>query len=445
MDTQRFTRNPVEVEAVQVTPQNVEEVAKWCKGTYVETEYRLMGGAHKLGAIEMTKQGPKGDKTIKVLIGYWITRHKNIFKAWKLEQFQQVYTPVAGGFAEGDLVRATNESPFFGFEGKVADAHLVGVDFGARGMVVFQPEWLEKIDEMDSAQLMQNAGVEPTSEGLSMDPVKSVLDEMRTANRERIEAMEAENNKPRPQFVVGDLVKIIYADSEYVGQCGHIRKIHSDDAPLDAMVGFAAPIEGNEEHEATINFKFGDIELIEPADALNLQAELELVSLNDLRENLGMARVPELEGIAPDARALENYKIIQDGLDGMTPEEAEKLKAEVAQLQSVIGRTMDAVNSEMQPWEISGANPPMHDIAQGLMRGVEDPEVTKEMDAQPLEVGDLVETLVAHEFDGVDIPFGINGRVVVLGVDVDGDLYGVEVMFADGHYHSFRMGDVKKV
>jgi hypothetical protein len=32
MQTSKFTRKPFEVDAVQVTAQNIDEVAKWCQG-----------------------------------------------------------------------------------------------------------------------------------------------------------------------------------------------------------------------------------------------------------------------------------------------------------------------------------------------------------------------------------------------------------------------------
>lgn len=567
METQRFTRNPVEVEAVQVTPTNVAEVAKWCKGTHIETDYWLMGRTHKLGAIQLTKQGPKSDKTMTVLIGSWITRHKNIFKAWKHESFEQVYTPVGGGFAVGDLVRATNDSPFNGWEGKVADSHLVGVDFGSRGRIVFEPSWLSKIDEMDSIQLELNAGVEFEQSG---DPVKSVLDEMRAASREKIEAMEKENLAYDDVIRVGDLVKIVKHPqvtqlSPYDGQCGHVSEIDENAPSADGpkpqyMVAFAkaldedefAPFEREEleklrqdgealnlasDENDLSGWESSDLDRLndekrEEAEAVSDRPWDKLVSLNDLREDLGMARVPELEGVAPDEKALENYRIIKESLAGMTPDEVEKIKAEVVQLQGVIGRAIGAVEKPRfakgervevlegddcwatgrkgvsmgelsddgklavmmvgkdSPWwfdqnqlrrdvplevddlvkvvgnsdgdcglvTVVGCDPEgvgdsyievlfggtdyQHHLPEQLYRVGH----TYEIDAKPLEVGDLIETLVVHDFDGVTIPVGTNGRVVSFAVDVNTNhVDGVEIMFADGHYHSFGTTDIKKV
>lgn len=58
-----------------------------------------------------------------------------------------------------------------------------------------------------------------------------------------------------------------------------------------------------------------------------------------------------------------------------------------------------------------------------------------------LETGDMIETLVPHDFDGEEIPVGTNGRVVEIDT-CEG--HNHHVMFADGHYSWFAAYHLKK-
>lgn len=469
METQRFTRNPVEVEAVQVTPQNVEEVAAWCKGTLAEADYRLMGGSHKMGAIRLGKQGPRSDKTITVLIGSWITKHKNIFKAWKPDSFEQVYTPLGGGFKAGDLVRSNNK-PFDGWEGKVLDPHLIGVDFGSRGKVVFEPQWLAKINEMDSIQLELNAGVEMDPELAGVDPMKSVLDEMRAANRERIERLEKENLAGEADLCVGDLVKVNEdLDSEYHGQAGHVLRIDDNstylvefetDEGVDNVLAWfhKDDVEKVRQDDGeTLNLAENNLEGWESSDLdrLNDEKQIESVSLNDLRENLSMERLPELEGVAADPRAVENYKIIKEAHDMLPPQTINDIREDLGlkpldkngdepASQKVLQTLSDMTDEELETFAR------VQQIGEEVMRSAieQKPDFTfvAPMDLKDFDENSIVETVAEYERDGVKLPAGTTGKITVVGCDVEGShLPGVEVLFSDGSYGYFLPIELKKI
>ena len=62
METQKFARRQFALEAVQVTPTNMNEVARWCGGKVAPADYKMMGGVHKMpeGCVLLPKQGPDG-------------------------------------------------------------------------------------------------------------------------------------------------------------------------------------------------------------------------------------------------------------------------------------------------------------------------------------------------------------------------------------------------
>lgn len=491
METKRFTRNPVEVEAVQVTPTNVAEVAEWCKGTLTEANYRLMGGSHKLPAIQLTKQGPGKDKTRVVMIGSWITKHKNVFKSWTREAFEAVYTEIKPALQAGDLVRTNDKIELLamvGWEGKIADAHLVGVDFGDRGRVVFEPAWLDKIDEMSSEQLQLNAGVEHDQVGV--DPMTAVINEMRQESKDRIAALEKENLEYDDAIRVGDLVKIVKHPQltqppVNMGQCGHVRLIEdvpSADGPTkDYWVEFAT---ADPEKPERVPYELVCLEkLRQDGEALNLEWEPPApVAINDLRENLGMPRVPELEGVAADERAIENHRIITESLAGMTPEEIAKVKADVVELQDVIRKTVASAGehqvlsgtvekivpfvekscSKCGKWSWdskTGSYNEMHQLEEGGPQepcdfdgpsnadfGPQDPSEVPGRTLSDYAQDDMVETIITYDLDGVKLPAGTTGRVTVVGCDLVGSHeMGVEVLFADGNYGHFLPVELRKI
>lgn len=229
MEIQQFTRKPFEVDAVQVSPTNYEAVAAWCKGEATLTGYKLMGDVYEMGAVLLPKQGPKNNKVYTVLIGQWITRHRGSFRSWGKEDFEKGFVQV---LQPGDPVRSigTEEFEYPGWEGVVKDVNMVGVDFGARGSVLFQRSLLEKISSVSSEQGVLNNQIN----GMALESF-DIIEQMRNNNREAIEALEKKNLEseinPEDQVEddeirIGDLVKIKKSPNvieEYVGQYGHVH------------------------------------------------------------------------------------------------------------------------------------------------------------------------------------------------------------------------------
>lgn len=411
METQKFARRQFALEAVQVTPTNMNEVARWCGGKVAPADYKMMGGVHKMpeGCVLLPKQGLKANKTYKVLIGHWITKHNGQFRTWTLEAFEASFEPVAPNdeFKKNDLVKVLphpDVQPWEGWEGKVVDAVLVGVDFGRRGLVVFEPSNLTKISEMDSLQLEFNAGVEkdPNASG---DPFLGMLDEMREASKEKIAALEKENLEyDENEIREGDLVKTCddprLVNEYYQNQCAHVRKI--------------------ENGVYTVEFATADPEKLDLADFTR-------EALTKLRQ---------------DGEAINECAVSAFEQDMITVGQA---RAELGLEPTGVAEVDDQpLSDEAKEMFAAMTAEQREQFAAAQKVGEED--LFEAMTAK-VEVGDLVETLVEHEFDGVTIPVGTNARVCVIGVEFVGEpgTDGIEVLFSDGHYNTFMPKDLKKV
>lgn len=93
IETKQFTRKPFHVDAVQVTEENMAEVAKWCKGR-VQSTKKLEGGTHE-HFIKVKVHRPLTERQTKAYVGdyvLWAPSNKGF----------KIYTPDAfkAGFAE---------------------------------------------------------------------------------------------------------------------------------------------------------------------------------------------------------------------------------------------------------------------------------------------------------------------------------------------------------
>lgn len=405
MDTQKYTRRPFEVEAVQVTPKNVEQVAEWCGGTVTLADYKLMGGIHKMGAVLLPKQGPRNNKTHTVLIGQWITKHNASFRSWSKDAFENTFAVL---LKPGDMIRASEEG-FEGWEGVVMHVNLTGVSFGARGNVVFEPDFIERITTVSSTQVGLNAGAEGELQTVNgLPPVEDVLDKMRADSREKIAAMEAENLQTDPASVrlqdlqidklegmtvadarkklgmeptgvpevdnmplseeakaqfelmkenckvkVDQLVKVVDASSSYHGQCGHVKAVDSE----GLVVGFAT---ADLDKEELVSFMHGSIVPVEDGEpAINFSAD-----------------------------------VVTEAIESAVAEARKEL--------------------DLSAWTIEGLG--------------------------DLEVSDIVEI----DKDGHE-RHGQNAMLTVIGVEMFDGSAGVEVKYSDGEYDCFKPTELKKI
>lgn len=75
MDIQKFDRRPLSVEGVQVTNENITEVALWCGG-------EILADAHGRPYIHVDVKHPIGERQTKAFIRDWVLSSSNGFKVF---------------------------------------------------------------------------------------------------------------------------------------------------------------------------------------------------------------------------------------------------------------------------------------------------------------------------------------------------------------------------
>lgn len=91
MELQEATRKPFPVKAVQVTLQNIEEVAAWCKGTIELRPTKMMGTTTDLPVILISGQGENRNKVFEAALGYWVVELNQSFRSYKPLQFEATF------------------------------------------------------------------------------------------------------------------------------------------------------------------------------------------------------------------------------------------------------------------------------------------------------------------------------------------------------------------
>jgi hypothetical protein len=100
MEIKKFNRKPFAVNAVEVTLENVHEVAAWCGGTVEMQSTRMMGTQAKLPVIKMS--GPSNAKDTVATLGCFIAELKGNFRVYKNALFFQVFDKVPVNAEEYD-------------------------------------------------------------------------------------------------------------------------------------------------------------------------------------------------------------------------------------------------------------------------------------------------------------------------------------------------------
>lgn len=101
MQTQKFQRKPFLVDCVQVTEENMAEVAEWCKGTVTSTDSAIAEKFKKKVQtwIQVETQQPMNDRQKQAFVGDWILYANHGFKIYTPNAFERTFEPV---FKEGE-------------------------------------------------------------------------------------------------------------------------------------------------------------------------------------------------------------------------------------------------------------------------------------------------------------------------------------------------------
>lgn len=88
LEISRWTRKPFDVEAVQVTKENYDEVAKWCQGTVVTGEGE--GDYIKVRVLRVINE-----RQTRAYVGDWVLYAGTGYKVYTDKAFRKSFVPFA--------------------------------------------------------------------------------------------------------------------------------------------------------------------------------------------------------------------------------------------------------------------------------------------------------------------------------------------------------------
>lgn len=90
METRKFVRKSFEVEAVQVTAENMAEVAKWCQGRVVKASGDE--GQH----VKVRVLRVFDERQTKAFVGDWVLYAGTGYKVYNAKAFAKSFEPLDG-------------------------------------------------------------------------------------------------------------------------------------------------------------------------------------------------------------------------------------------------------------------------------------------------------------------------------------------------------------
>lgn len=102
IETQKYIRKPLYVDAVRVTAANFEEIAAWCNGEIMQEEVPGKGTSKRFIKVEV--QHPKNPRQTKAMVGDWLLATEKGFKVYTNKAFEFAFDPVE--VPEGPMKRA---------------------------------------------------------------------------------------------------------------------------------------------------------------------------------------------------------------------------------------------------------------------------------------------------------------------------------------------------
>lgn len=97
MKTEKFQRKPFIVECVQVTAENMADVAKWCGGVVTETDPQIAAQLKKPVQTWIqvdNAQQPMNERQKQAFVGDWVLYANHGFKIYTTKAFERTFEPV---------------------------------------------------------------------------------------------------------------------------------------------------------------------------------------------------------------------------------------------------------------------------------------------------------------------------------------------------------------
>lgn len=93
IQTERFARKPVLVDAVRVTAENMAEVAVWCNGNIVYEVKRIQGKDENVAYVHVRVMNPARERQCRGYVGDWVLYTTNGYKAYTHSAFLKAFDP----------------------------------------------------------------------------------------------------------------------------------------------------------------------------------------------------------------------------------------------------------------------------------------------------------------------------------------------------------------
>lgn len=99
--TAQFVRKPFYVDGVQVTTENIQEVAEWCRGNIVTLADSSVNRGNQF--IDVRVQRPLNPRQHQAYPGDWILSFNGQFKVYTPKAFEKSFDPVVAGHLHGKI------------------------------------------------------------------------------------------------------------------------------------------------------------------------------------------------------------------------------------------------------------------------------------------------------------------------------------------------------
>ncbi len=99
IETNTFVRKPFQVEGVQVTAENMANVAEWCEGRIRNLHNGDNGEGHTV-YIKVRVHRPLTDRQTMAFVGDWVLSAGKGFKVYTTKAFENSFEPVEPEQAE---------------------------------------------------------------------------------------------------------------------------------------------------------------------------------------------------------------------------------------------------------------------------------------------------------------------------------------------------------
>ena len=96
MQVKQFVRRPFTVDAVQVTEENMEDVAKWCGGDVRTLKAKIDGDEHEVGSkfIKVRVYRPMGERQTMAFVDDWVLYAGKGYKVYTDPAFTKTFEEV---------------------------------------------------------------------------------------------------------------------------------------------------------------------------------------------------------------------------------------------------------------------------------------------------------------------------------------------------------------